>query len=132
VTVSDDFGPLARAAKGGTRRHIVFVPPALGSGQKQKDKKKKRSRWGETQIQMDFDKTNSDVSQVFIVSKTRGEHTRRASFGSDDSFAIAEPIAHFLSLPPTPALERHSPIQDCRHQGRQLLEHDSSPRSSIA
>jgi hypothetical protein len=37
---------------------------------------------GEAQIQMDFDKPNSEASKVFIVSKTRGRTPRRARLGS--------------------------------------------------
>ena len=52
---------------------------------------------------MDFDKPNGEASKVFIVSKQEAEHQGEHASGAYDRFVIAEPIAHFLSLPPTPS-----------------------------
>ena len=92
MTVSDDFGPLVRAAKGGTRLHIVFVPPALGWGEKQKDKKKDggknkktRRRNGQemrSQIQRILKRQTVRPQRSLLFLKQEAEHTRRAHIGS--------------------------------------------------
>jgi len=63
LTVSDDFDPLTRAVKGGTRRQYL-CPGSLGL-KKKKDKKKKRSR-NERRLKIDFDESNSESSKAFI------------------------------------------------------------------